>query len=420
MSTGISPQPQDEVLKLVIYRPHDNIWFKNPVRNILKKQLLPNKYAPFLDYLLDSKHKIYFTTKLCVDGGLKNLIKATLEPFELLLWCILNGVSVKRVGFIFTKNGLVEKDVLILMHYGTFTHENSEAAERGAKLAKYLSSLTIFKLVHMTHYAYNSAIGYQNLKIFKPDLLVAENNLASHSEYYKKYFSKLSGDFYQLPYVPASRFIVNLPFEDRINKIVVSGSITFRMKDENFKNFFKIDELQPLRRIIYENSHKYPNKICSLISDVTASYAAAQSQVQGGFIVERLRNLLLFKHPQMSYYKQDIVVAYNSHKMFSVTEEVCNLPAIGFVEGMACGCAFFGLDDAMYRDIGMIPGEHYVAYDGSLEGLMEAVNYYQINSDKLKNIAENGHRFVIEKLSANNVYGDLVARLNLMINAKNN
>lgn len=420
MSKGISSQPQNEILKLVIYRPHDNIWFKNPVRNILKKQLLPNKYAPFLDYLLDSKHKIYFTTKLYVDGGLKNFIKAALEPLELFLWCILNGVSIRRVKFVFTKTALADKDVLMLMHYGTFTHENSETAEQGTKLAEYLSSLTIFKLVHMTHYAYNSAIGAKNLKIFKPDLLVAENNLASNSEYYKKYFSKIPVNFYQLPYVPASRFIANLPFGERINKIVVSGSITFRMKDENFKNFFKIDELQPLRRIIYENSHKYPNKIDSLISDVTASYAAAQSQVQGGFIVERLRNLLLFKHPQMSYYKQDIVVAYNSHKMFSVPEEVCNLPAIGFVEGMACGCAFFGLDDPMYRDIGMIPGEHYVAYDGSLEGLMEAVSYYQINSEKLENIAENGHSFVIEKLNANKIYSDLIAHINLMINAKNN
>jgi len=372
------------VLKFVIYRPHDNIWFRNPVKNILHRQRLPNKYAPLLDYLLNSDHKIYFTTRLCIDSGLKNFIKAILEPLELFVWCFLNRVSILRVGFIFTKTALADKDVLMLMHYGTFTHENSETAEQGAKLAEYLSSLTIFKLVHMTHYAYNSAIGSQNLKIFKPDLLVAENNLASHSEYYKKYFSKLSGDFYQLPYVPASRFIVNLPFEDRINKIVVSGSITFRMKDENFKNFFKIDELQPLRRIIYENSHKYPNKIYSLISDVAASFAAAHSQVQRGFLVEWLRNLLLFRHPQMSYYKQDIVMAYNSHKMFSVPEEVCNLPAIGFVEGMACGCAFFGLDDPMYRDIGMMPGEHYVAYDGSLDGLMEAVSYYQINSEKLK------------------------------------
>jgi hypothetical protein len=408
------------MLKFVIYRPHENIWFRNPIRNILNRQLLPNKYGSLLDYLINSDNEIYLTTKLCIDDGLKNYIKAALEPLEIFLWCLLNRISIFRVRFIFTKRGLAGKDVLMLMHYGTFTHEDAEIAKRGLRLAKFLSNMNIHKIVHMTHYAYNPLIGAKNLEILNPDLLVAENNLASNSKYYEKYFGKLAANFYQLPYVPAARFIRGTSFEGRINKMVVSGSITFKMTDVDFINFFQINELQPLRRIIYENSHKYTDKIYSLISDVAASYAAAHSQVQGGFIVERLRNLLLFKHPQMSYYKQDIVVAYNSHKMFSVPEEVCNLPAIGFVEGMACGCAFFGLDDPMYRDIGMIPGEHYVAYDGSLEGLMEAVSYYQINSEKLENIAENGHSFVIEKLNANKIYSDLIAHINLMINAKNN
>jgi len=407
-------------LRFVIYRPHENIWFRNPVKNILNKQRLPNKYAPFLDYLLKSDHKIYFTTKLCIDKDLKSYIKAILEPLQLFIWCFLNGISITRVGFIFTKKNLTDKDVLMLMHYGTFTHENSDIATLGQNLAKYISNLEIFKLVHMTHYAYNAEIGAKNLEILKPDLLVAENNLASNSEYYKKYFSKLTSDFYQLPYIPASRFRSNTPFEDRINKIVFSGSITFKMKDACFINFYKTDELQPLRRKIFEVAHKYPNKIYSLISDVSASFAATHRNKRGSFIVKRLMHLLFFKHPQMSYYKQDIVVAYNSYKMFSVPEEICNLPAIGFVEGMACGCAFIGLDDPMYSDIGLIPGEHYVAYDGSLEGLMDAVDYYQINSEKLKNIAENGRKFVIEKLSANKIYGDLVDHLHVMINAKNN
>ena len=41
---------------------------------------------------------------------------------------------------------------------------------------------------------------------------------------------------------------------------------------------------------------------------------------------------------------------------------------IGFVEGMACGSAYIGLDDPMYKDIGLIPGKHYIIY-GTLEDL---------------------------------------------------
>jgi glycosyltransferase involved in cell wall biosynthesis len=410
MSTGISPQPQDEILKLVIYRPHDNIWFKNPVRNILKKQLLPNKYAPFLDYLLDSEHKVYFTTKLYVDGGLKNLIKAAVEPFELLLWCMLNGINIKRVAFIFTKNALEDKDVLILMHYGTFTHEDASIAAQSQKLAKYLSSLSLYKLVHMTHYAYNPTIGSKNLGIFKPDLLVAENNLALNSDFYSRYFSNVADNFYQLPYVSSARFNRKAPFRERINKMVVSGSITFKMKDLEFKNFYKTDELQPLRRSIYERADKYTSEIKSLISDLNAS-RAGDEKIKSPSFIQKLMRYFLNKHPQLNYYKQDIVAVYNSHMMFAVPEEICNLPAIGFVEGMACGCAFFGLDDPMYRDLGLIPGVHYVTYDGSESDLIQKVQFYQSRTEELEKIANNGFEFVQNHLTPQIVYKKLLRKI---------
>ena len=53
--------------------------------------------------------------------------------------------------------------------------------------------------------------------------------------------------------------------------------------------------------------------------------------------------------------------------MFVVPEEANDLPGIGFVEGMACGSAYIGLDDGMYKDIGLIPRKHYITYDGTLE-----------------------------------------------------
>ena len=41
-------------LKLVIYRPHGDIWFRNTVKNILKRQFLPTKYRPLFDYFLEA------------------------------------------------------------------------------------------------------------------------------------------------------------------------------------------------------------------------------------------------------------------------------------------------------------------------------------------------------------------------------
>jgi hypothetical protein len=90
---------------------------------------------------------------------------------------------------------------------------------------------------------------------------------------------------------------------------------------------------------------------------------------------------------------------------------VCGLPGIGFVEGMACGSAYFGLDDPMYRDIGMVPGIHYVAYDGSMEGLLDKISFYQKHTVELEAIAEKGYRFVCERLAPDQVYGAFLERV---------
>lgn len=179
-------------LKFVFYRPHANIWFKNPVRNILRRQFLPNKYEPLFDYAINSGAEVYLTTALLRNRGLKGLIRSILEPLELFIWCILNKIRLSKVRFIFRKKSLSDKDVLFMMHYGNFTYETSELAVRGEKLAEYLSDVNIYKVVHMTHYAYNPTIGANNLKKLLPDLLVAENNLSTNSIFFNKFFADLT------------------------------------------------------------------------------------------------------------------------------------------------------------------------------------------------------------------------------------
>ena len=105
--------------------------------------------------------------------------------------------------------------------------------------------------------------------------------------------------------------------------------------------------------------------------------------------------------------------------MFAVPEELGDLPAIGFVEGMACGCAYFGLDDPMYRDLGMEPGVHYVAYDGTVQGLADKVRFYQQPEQmpQLERIAARGCALVNEKFRAEVVYRAFVDRLAARRNA---
>lgn len=323
-------------LKLVFYRPHAEFWFKSTVRSILRNNRLPNKYVALFDHALNSDMQIYLMPKLAHSGDLKEIFKSIFDLIELFAWCILNNISLRKVSLIFGKRGLSGKAVFFIMHYGNFTHESKSTAQCGVQLSQDLADVQIYKVVHMTHYVYNPIIGFNNLKVFSPDLLVAENNLSNNSLFFREFFGKLESNFHLLSYIPAHRFNNRMPFEDRTNKLVVTGSITYKMKDDEFIRFYKQNELQPLRRELYENSKKYRLEMECLLYDLDAVRVNTPVS-SGNGIMKRIFRLLKGSPVQNAYYKTDIVATYNKHMMFAVPEEICDLPAIGFVEGMALG-----------------------------------------------------------------------------------
>ncbi|MCX7196149.1 MAG: glycosyl transferase family 90, partial [Proteobacteria bacterium] len=169
----------------------------------------------------------------------------------------------------------------------------------------------------------------------------------------------------------------------------------------------------PMRRRIYEERDRLEGLIDCLIYDLDES-----RQMEIKTLANSPKNARKTREEAMarqkSYYSVDIVEFFNRYTMFAVPEEICDLPGIGFIEGMACGSAYFGLDDPMYRDLGMVPGVHYVAYDGTVEGLVEKVAYYQTRRDELEVIAEQGYRFATEQMSADAVYSRFLDQLGQM------
>jgi glycosyltransferase involved in cell wall biosynthesis len=412
-SLGSQTDQKSRKLKLTLYRPHANIWFRNTVGMVLKRKPLPNKYAPFLDYLMQSGVEVSFTS-LFRDSTLKGWLRWIFDGFELLLWCILHKFSRQSIRLIFTKKSLSDQDVIFFMHYGNFAFETENFAAKGMSLAQQLIDLKILKVVHLTHYAYSPLGGAKNLANLRADLLIAENNLATNSKFYNKYFGDLSSKFLCLPYTPAPRFQNLKSFDRRTNKLVVTGSITYKMKSKEFIEFFGVDELQPMRRKLYEQSNSYREQMDCLISDLDASRQKKASKTHAFFISAAQR--IFAKQAQQDYYKKDIVDIYNSYTMFAVPEEICDLPAIGFVEGMACGAAYLGLSNPMYLDIGLIPGVHYIAYDGTVDDLMRKVEYYQKHSDELRRIADSGCLFVRRHLTTDQVCSALIEHLKAIAN----
>ena len=64
----------------------------------------------------------------------------------------------------------------------------------------------------------------------------------------------------------------------------------------------------------------------------------------------------------------------------------------------------------MYRNYGLIPGEHYITYDGTKEGLKKTVEYWQRpeNQIELEAIAKRGGDFVRENFRGEKVAKKLI------------
>lgn len=382
------------------------------MRRILKKEVIPSKYALLLDHLIASDARVYFSTRLFFGGGFRGWCRAVVDAFRLLAWAIFNKLDFSRVGFVFTPSGLKGMDAVIFMHYGTFTAEGESAASACRQLSESFKGIDIFKIVHMTHFAYCPKIGAANLSSLSPDLLIAENNLRKNSQFFLRHFNGVSGDFYHLPFVAARRFQRRAGFTNRINKLGVTGSITYKMKDPDFLAYYAQNELQPMRRKIYERQDDFPEFIDSFIYDLDEA-RQKESALSATDDVDATRAQSAAR--QRNYYNADIVEFFNSYRMFAVPEEICDLPGISFIEGMACGAAYFGLDSPMYRDIGMIPGVHYVAYNGTLEHLLERVAYYQQHTEELELIAEQGYQIAHTTLSSTSVYSKFITALEQML-----
>ena len=239
-------------------------------------------------------------------------------------------------------------------------------------------------------------------------MLIAENNIKKSSNYYNKFF-KYDWDFYTLPFVYHKKFKNLIKFKNRKDKAYAFGSITHEINDSHFIKFFKTSNLQPSRNLIFNNKEKLKNQIDSYINNGLREKNWDKDLPKRSFFrflfsdfYKIIRLLIEFtrKVPkinnELNYFKNDIVAQINEYKMFVCPHEICDLPGIGFVEGMACGAAFIAEENSMYNNLGMIDGVHYINYDGSIKDLIIKIKYYQKHSDELEQIAENGYNFVIQ------------------------
>lgn len=269
-----------------------------------------------------------------------------------------------------------------------------------------MDSVNAFKALSMIHFhgraSENELINKTNVSC-----LFGEVNLEKNCELYRKYYH-VCKPWIVHPFVYAERFQNKTPFSDRKNMAFATGTITYKTHEEFLSTYGDSCD-QPSRKQIKDNQEYFKDTIYCTSSDYFEDSARKEIQEKDIFPVKIYKKIYnrLFTGKQKNYYSFDMVEAFNSYKMCIVGEEILGIPGIGFVEGMACGCAYIGQDMSAYRDWGLIPGVHYITYDGTKEDLNRVIEYYQMDEHQaeLEQIAKTGCEYV-----RMNFNGDAVAK----------
>ncbi len=230
---------------------------------------------------------------------------------------------------------------------------------------------------------------------------VAEANLHDQSDYFASHFGSIQKRVIVVPYTYREKFTNVTAFEARINRAVATGTVAPFPADDETARHFRTSWLQPMRQIIYENRESITEQVDSFITqwgqDLPAKRRVSKRKLLGKLLDWYYDEVI--RAGQRNYYSFDMAALYNKYQMSVVPEEVTGLPAIGFVESMACGCAFIGIEHPMYADLGLRAGEHYISYDGTLQGLQAVVRHHQGRPEAVARIAAAGQAFVRDRLS---------------------
>lgn len=379
--------------RIVVVNLHSNwMWLKNSAVLIFGDSPA-TKHSYLLEYLLQHPDEYELCNFINSRGfSLYRHGSDTLQRF-------LNFFSLLENKYILKKNRIPKKSVRIIKDASEI-HTDDIVICYNAMKDTYadLEKIKGFKVASMIHFGGN-ADEDEMIKRVGISCFYNETNLSKSSEIYKRYYHN-EIPWLVVPFVFAKRFENRKPFSERRNKCFSTGTITYKTNPE-FLEVYGDPCDQPARKFVMDNQDYFKDTVdcysCNYEEDNTDSKEINPLDLQAVKLYKKIHNRF-HAGRQKKYFSFNMVEKFNEYKMHLVGEEILGVPGIGFVEGMACGSAYIGLDSPMYRDYGLVPGVHYITYDGTKEGLKSTVEFWQKdeNQEELERIARTGCEFVRE------------------------
>lgn len=390
-------------MRIVFENLHENLFLLRSSEAITSgRKPWPAKHWNLLEYYLAKWEKVYIYINAkgswFENGEYKFLNNEATRIAECRVICKINKIPWRRV-VILKEQDIREDDILI-----TYLYSLGDNTNHG------LDRINCYKVLDMNHF-YARIPQYRFLPLF--DCLVSESDFFSDSKLLKSssYYTEHPYDSVVMPYAFRRRFIRKVPFEKRKNKAVATGTcrVLHGTRYRELRTAYHVNCLHPMRICIYRHKEEWADYIDSKVSLWPDDELKKEDTSERKTFIKSTKVLekryILKYLGQKKYYSFDMVDLYNQYKMAIIGEEIVGSPAVGFVEAMACGCAFVGLENSIYEKYGMESGIHYIGYNGTSEDMLKKISYYQRHEKELEEIAESGYQFALK-----NFNGETVAR----------
>lgn len=370
-------------MRIVFVNLHGNEFLVKTLNKFIFKQSVAIKHKYILDYLLsrdDVEVCSYINQRgLSLSYTTRNRFLQSFRFLDHRITMKKNGIPLKSITVLKSEDEIRHDDIVIL--YQLF----------GAQM-DFKKRPDAFLAISQLHFTVTQA---EVMRSLDPDLMYNESNMQKRFIAFDEYFGWFKKQYLVIPFVFAERFKVIKPFAERQNKAVSVGTVTY---PEYLVKYYGHNCLQPARKQVYDNAKELTPWVDCFNSDYLEDAKLSKSSKHDNKVTKVFKRLhdKFFVGHQKKYYSFDMVEKFNDYKMCVVGEEIIGLPGIGFVEGMACGCAYIGQTVGYYEDYGMKEGVHYIGYDGTLEDLKEKISYYQQpeHQQELETIAKAGCDFV--------------------------
>ena len=331
------------------------------------------------------------TVHVCWDGSMSAFLPTSvvrwlplfiinfLNVLEFQIWRFVNGLSSSQVVKI-KSSDRCHDDVLICFSY---------KAAIGKFEARHTTFDRFFATVfHLSHYFILTEQKSCNIQRVKNAVLAGDSDLTLNP-YFQQYFHWYEKPFLVLPFAVGTRFEKRRDMSERELECVITGTFHDLRQEKpthyysDFMNTTGETTYHPVRRNFFERKDELGERIVCIASPFR-EYGAGTG---------RLGKLSI---KQSSYFATDIVELYNDARFAVIGEELSGFPGIGALEAAACGAVLIG-QPSYYVGLGLVEGEHFIGYDGSVARSLEIIR--NVPSEMVRQISETAAQNISTRFS---------------------